>query len=197
MTDSAGLIVFFSTFCYTYGMSDATLLIEDTPLVEERIERIYGTVYAMSSPNAVHQVIFLNVAAQLKAFFDGKPCTPYAAPFDLYPLADLDDTETVVQPDIFVVCDKERLKIDGYYGPPPLVIEILSQNRSHDLVTKLNLYHQTGVEEYVIIDPQYKIVMVFTYGEDAYRCNAYSFSDKIPSHRFEGFFFDLSFPLPF
>ncbi|GHV70072.1 hypothetical protein AGMMS49928_16180 [Spirochaetia bacterium] len=179
-------------------MSDAALIIEeDTPLVEERIERIYGTVYAMSSPNAVHQHIFIKLAHQLDSFFDGKPCTPYAAPFDLYPLANAGDTETVVQPDIFVVCDKERLKIDGYYGPPPLVIEILSQNRSHDLVTKLNLYHQAGVEEYVVIDPLDKIVMVLTYGEGAYRYNAYSFSDKIPSHRFEGLFFDLSFPLPF
>jgi Uma2 family endonuclease len=192
-----------SNLAYVYK-DESDLQYKPAPLDEERFERIFGTVYAMSSPNAVHQTIAIKIASQLNTFFEGKPCTPYAAPFDLYPLADLglasqvrDDTETVVQPDAFVVCDRDRLKLNGYFGPPPLVIEILSQNRSHDLVTKLNLYHKAGIQEYIVIDPEYKIVMIFSWTAEAYRYNAYDFSDKIPSRHFEGLFFDLSFPLPF
>jgi Uma2 family endonuclease len=179
-------------------MSDAIRLIEEeiSP-AEERIERIYGVIYAMAAPNAVHQAILREMFFQLKTFFDGKPCEPWLAPFDLYPLAGSGDNDTVVQPDMFVVCDKERLKLEGYYGPPPLIIEILSQNRSHDLVTKLNLYHKAGVEEYITVDPEYKIVMTFTHSEEAYNCNTYSFTDRVPSRRFPPLFFDFSFPLPF
>jgi Uma2 family endonuclease len=166
-------------------------------LAEERYEFINGAAYAMSSPGAVHQFILLKTAARLVAFFEDKPCTPYTAPFDLYPLADTGDTKTLVQPDIFVVCDKDRLKMDGYYGPPPLIIEIVSQNRSHDLVTKLNLYHKAGVAEYLVIDPDSKIALRFTWTKNAYNCNTYPFTDQVPSGGFQPLTLDLSFPLPF
>ncbi|MDR2499703.1 MAG: Uma2 family endonuclease [Treponema sp.] len=179
-------------------MADRMDVYEDElSLVAERYEFINGAAYAMSSPSAVHQFILLKTAAQLDAFFHSKPCTPYTAPFDVYPLADKGDMRTLVQPDILVVCDTKRLKMDGYYGPPPLLIEILSQNRSHDLVAKLALYHKAGVTEYLVIDPDYKIVLRFTWGEDAYSCNTFPFGPAIPSRYFAPLSLDLSFPLPF
>jgi Uma2 family endonuclease len=134
-------------------MTAAEDFIEEDQLVEPRFERIGGTEYAMSSPGYRHQIIAGRLFSQLDAQLSQHGCSPVIAPFDVYPLFDKGDVLTMVQPDIFLACDKSKLKDNRYNGAPRFIIEILSLNRSHDMVTKLNLYQKAGVEEYWIVDP--------------------------------------------
>ncbi len=153
--------------------------------VEPRFERIGGMVYAMSSPGYRHQTILLAIGAQLREKLHGSGCSPIIAPFDIYPLYDLGDEYTLVQPDISIVCDKSKLKENRYDGAPRFVIEILSSNRSHDMVTKLNLYQKAGVEEYWIVDPgagddAEKFVTVLELSGASYIHHAYGGEKEIP-----------------
>jgi Uma2 family endonuclease len=148
-------------------------------LEEPRFERIGGTEYAMSSPGYKHQITAGRIFAQLDAKLAGSNCTPIIAPFDVYILYDKGDEYTLVQPDIFLACDRSKLKDNRYNGAPKFIIEILSTNRSHDMVTKLNLYEKAGVSEYWIIDPEEQIisVMELSNGRNIYR--AYTGKDEV------------------
>ena len=94
-----------------------------------------------------------------------KSCRIYAAPFDVrLPDGDEpdDDIVTVVQPDLVVVCDRNKLDERGCKGAPDLIIEILSPSTvSKDLHDKFKLYERVGVKEYWIVHPQDQTVMVF------------------------------------
>ena len=125
---------------------------------EERYELIDGVAYQMSAPTSTHQAISMELGVQLHTFLKGKPCRVFAAPFDvlLPPLADTaeDDVDTVVQPDLVVICDQDRIKKFGLWGAPDLAVEILSPSTSgRDLRVKFNLYQRLGVKEYWVIDP--------------------------------------------
>ena len=100
----------------------------------------------------------MELGVQLHTFLKGKPCRVFAAPFDvlLPPLNDTaeDDVDTVVQPDLVVICDRDRIKKFGLWGAPDLAVEILSPSTSgRDLRVKFNLYQRAGVKEYWVIDP--------------------------------------------
>ena len=106
-----------------------------------RVELVNGFVYMMSGASEQHQDLVLDFGSQLKIFLKDKPCKVFIAPFDvrLFPEADAKD-KTVVQPDILVVCDKEKLS-DGKAckGAPDFIIEIMSDNsEAHDRITKKN-----------------------------------------------------------
>ena len=125
-----------------------------------RVELINGTPKMMASPNEWHQWVLMEIGSQLKTILKGKKCTPYMAPFDarLYfkkNLQNQDDEsdKTIVQPDILVVCDPEKLEGGhGVKGAPDFIIEILSEfNAGHDLIDKKYLYEKAGVNEYWII----------------------------------------------
>ncbi|MDR0540451.1 MAG: Uma2 family endonuclease [Spirochaetaceae bacterium] len=105
----------------------------NTSLVEPRFERIGGIEYAMSSPGYKHQSILLAIGAELREKLAKHGCMPIVAPFDVYPLYDLGDERTFVQPDIFTVCNRSKLKENRYNGAPKCIIEILSSNRSYDM----------------------------------------------------------------
>jgi Uma2 family endonuclease len=129
----------------------------------ERFELIDGDAYAMASPNTEHQGISMVLSAKLFNYFEGKPCRPFAAPFDvrLFYKEDESDT-TVVQPDLVVVCDPEKLEKEGCRGAPDLVIEILSpSNTVIEMHRKLNLYQRAEVRECWIIDPEQKLVEIY------------------------------------
>ena len=155
-------------------------------LVEPRVERIGGTVYAMSSPGYRHQIILGRLFGQLDSQLDKHGCSPVIAPFDVHPLYDLGDEYTLVQPDLFIFCDKSKLKENRYNGAPRFIIEILSANRSHDMVTKLNLYQKAGVQEYWIVDPgaegedEEKFVSVLELSNGFYIHHAYGAEKEIP-----------------
>ncbi|MCL1836192.1 MAG: Uma2 family endonuclease [Treponema sp.] len=160
----------------------AEQLAEETydDLVEPRFERIGKTVYAMSSPGYKHQNVLLATGAQLREKLQAHGCMTIVSPFDVYPLYDKGDEYTLVQPDIFAACDRSRLQNNRYNGAPKFIIEILSSNRSHDMVLKLNLYERAGVAEYWMIDPEEQIISVLELVNGRYVIHTYEGSDEVP-----------------
>lgn len=133
---------------------------------DERIEIINGEAFMMATPSRIHQEISIAIAAQLYNFLEGKRCRVYPAPFGVRLFEQDGDSpesvDTVVEPDISVVCDRNKLDDHGCKGAPDMVIEILSPStRRHDQLVKLNLYQRAGVREYWIVDPGAQSVLVF------------------------------------
>jgi Uma2 family endonuclease len=148
--------------------------------IEPRIERIGNTEYAMSSPGYKHQIAAGRLFAQLDAQLSAHNCITIVAPFDVYPLYDKGDEYTLVQPDIFTACDMSKLQENRYNGAPKFIIEILSNNRSHDMITKLHLYERAGVGEYWIIDPEAQSISVMELIDGRYTTRSYSGEDQVP-----------------
>jgi Uma2 family endonuclease len=133
---------------------------------EERWEIINGIVYAMTpAPSTQHQRILVELTRQLSNYFLERSCEVFAAPFDVrLPQGDEEDNaiDTVVQPDIIVVCDPGKLDEKGCKGAPDLVVEVVSPSTvQKDLKEKMALYERVGVKEYWIIHPSDKTVMIF------------------------------------
>lgn len=140
---------------------------------EARCELIEGTVYSMApAPSRIHQAISMELAGQIWRQLDrSSPCQVYVAPFDVrLPEADEADemVQTVVQPDISVICDRAKLDDRGCRGAPDWIIEIVSASTaSHDYIRKLALYEKHGVTEYWIVHPVDKIVMIYSMESEA------------------------------
>lgn len=139
----------------------------------EHIELIYGDPVMMAPPVRRHQEISGELFGQFRDYLKGKKCKVYAAPFAVrlferngnHP----EDVDTMVEPDISVVCDAGKLDDIGCKGAPDFVIEILSPTtQRHDRVTKFNLYQQAGVREYWIVDPDSRSVQVFVLDGNRY-----------------------------
>lgn len=139
---------------------------------DQRWEVIDGVAYAMSpAPGVAHQRISRTLTRIIDTHLIGKPCELFAAPFDVRlaesSTASDNYVETVVQPDIAVVCDKNKLDVRGCNGAPDLIIEISSPSTGkNDLTIKFDLYQRHGVREYWIVHPAEKTVLVFKLGED-------------------------------
>jgi len=121
----------------------------------ERCELIDGEPYLMASPNIVHQRIVLALGSIIRDFLKGRKCQVFIAPLDvcLYGKGDYD--YTVVEPDVIVVCDKNKLEKNRCNGAPDMVIEILSpSNDKYDKIKKFYKYEHAGVREYWMVDPQ-------------------------------------------
>ncbi len=116
----------------------------------ERLEILDGVVFDMlPSPSVKHQRIVLNFGELVNNYFRGKECTPFVAPMDVV----LDDIN-VVEPDVFVVCDKSKITEANIKGAPDLIIEVLSPSTSvKDRREKKRVYQQHGVREYIIVNP--------------------------------------------
>ncbi len=134
---------------------------------DERWELIDGVPYAMSpAPTREHQELSGNIHSILHLHLKGKTCKVYAAPFDVRlpetPTVADEQIETVVQPDIVVICNPEKLDDRGCKGAPDLIVEILSpRTAEHDLKDKFYLYQRVGVLEYWIVNQTDKTMMVF------------------------------------
>ena len=140
---------------------------------EARLEYIDGIVYMTPSPSTRHQRISSRLQARLFNFLAGKECEVFPAPFDIElrtedaGLGDQTEKTQVVIPDLSVICDKTKLGENKYVGSPELIIEILSpSNQAHDLVKKLNLYMQSGVKEYWIVNPLLNTVQIYGLNEE-------------------------------
>jgi Uma2 family endonuclease len=159
----------------------------------ERYEIIDGEAYAMASPSMEHQRISMILSAKLYNYFEGKPCRPFAAPFDVRLFYEADESDnTVVQPDLVVVCDPQKLGQESCRGAPDLVIEILSpSNTVIEMHRKLNLYHEADVREYWVIDPEHKLVETYFLNKDRYSPSILRKSDTLKSTLFP----DLEIPL--
>ena len=147
---------------------------------DERFEIIDGVIYMMSPPSRVHQEICGEIYRQLANFVRGKPCKAYIAPFGVR-LHAAARKDTVVEPDIVVVCDKSKLDDKGCNGAPDMVVEILSPSTAgKDRVIKFNKYLQAGVREYWIIDPDSKTLGVHVLKNGEYVTTAYGDEDTVP-----------------
>jgi Uma2 family endonuclease len=152
----------------------------------ERFELIDGIVYSMSAPNTEHQAISMVLSAKLFNYFEGKPCRPFAAPFDVRLFYEEDESDgTVVQPDLVVICDPEKLGKEGCRGAPDLVIEIISpSNTAVEMHRKLNLYQDAKVPEYWVIDPEEKLVEAYYLNGCRYESCVLRIADTLASKRF-------------
>lgn len=142
---------------------------------DSAVELIKGKIMAMSpAPSAEHQGISWRLSGCLFNFFKNRPCQAYAAPFDvrLYDrkksLVAYRDINSVVQPDISVICDKAKIDTKGCLGSPDWIIEILSRgNSKKDMQIKYQLYQESGVKEYWLVYPYEKAVHQFVLDEDS------------------------------
>jgi Uma2 family endonuclease len=132
---------------------------------QERVELIKGFILKMSpAPSMTHQRVSNNLSYELNNYFRRKPCDVFVAPFDVrLPIVSAKKHSTVVQPDLCIICDENKLDTRGCKGTPDLMVEIISPNNSkHDVHTKFNLYQEAGVKEYWIIEPTDKIIFIYT-----------------------------------
>ncbi|MGA1862863.1 Uma2 family endonuclease [Deferribacter thermophilus] len=133
---------------------------------EERWEIIDGNAYNMSpSPSTKHQLISRNITGELyKNKSKLKSCEFFEAPTDVV----LDDFN-VVLPDIFIVCDKDKITDKNIQGAPDLVIEIVSKSTAYkDTKIKKDLYEAFGVKEYILVFPELEIVERYVLSEGKY-----------------------------
>lgn len=133
----------------------------------ERFELIFGEAFAMSAPGAKHQEILGAIFNQIYNYLAGKSCKVYPAPFDVRLFYREDETDnTVVQPDITIICDEKKRGPEGCRGAPDMVIEILSpSNTLTEMERKLKLYQEAGIREYWIVNPENNFVTVYRFQE--------------------------------
>jgi Uma2 family endonuclease len=140
---------------------------------EMHYELIDGCAYAMGpAPVRRHQEVAGEIFRQIADALEGSPCRPYIAPFDvrLPRTNEADDlVDTVVQPDISVICDKAKLDERGCRGAPDWVIEVLSPRTvSHDQIVKRALYERAGVREFWLVHPMDSVVTIYLLENGAY-----------------------------
>jgi len=154
----------------------------------ERYELIYGEAFAMSGPNTEHQVISREIFGQFYNYLSGKPCQVFYAPYDVRLFYKEDDSDdTVVQPDIMVICDKNKIGPEGCRGAPDLVVEILSpSNTAIEMSRKFKLYRQAGVREYWIVDSENNGLTVYCFKDDTIFTNTYGGTETVPVAIFPG-----------
>ena len=160
-----------------------------------RYELIDGLPTAMSpAPTWFHQDICLKIASQIEVFLKGKRCKVLTAPFDVRLNADEGDN-TVVQPDIIVICDRTKLdkKGHGCKGAPDMVAEVLSPfTAKMDKLIKYRKYLQYGVREYWIIDPDSRTVEVNLLEQGRFYKTVYGEAEIAPIQVLEGCQIDLA-----
>ena len=161
--------------------------------VPERCQLINGEVFMMASPTVEHQSILMELSTQFNNWLRGKPCRVFAAPLDvrLFPEEDGSD-DTVVQPDLLVVCDRSKIAKGSVNGPPELAVEIVSPSTSKkELFLKFMAYLDAGVQEYWVIEPEQRLVQVHIYDNGHFISSSYKAEDTVPSTVLPGFSVEL------
>ena len=164
----------------SYTLDDYYALPED-----QRVELIDGYFYTMLSPTFGHQSIAGEIHRQIANYImeHNGSCRPFIAPVDVQ----LDcDEKTMVQPDVLVVCDREKIVPTHVYGAPDLIMEILSPaTRKIDMNIKHSKYAAAGVREYWLIDPDKKKVVVYDLENEELPV-VYGFENRVPVGIFQG-----------
>lgn len=156
----------------------------------KRAELIDGVIYDMATPSRIHQKLVSRLNQKIANYIDSKngECEVYPAPFAVFLNA---DDKTYVEPDISVICDREKLNDEGCKGAPDWIIEIVSpSNAGYDYIRKLNLYTNAGVKEYWIVDPEKKKIIVYNFSQDA--VEIYTFNDIVKAGIYEDLEIDFS-----
>ena len=162
-----------------------------------RYEIIDGVPYAMAAPGRRHQTVLREIFGRLFNYLQGKPCEVFVAPFDirLALYGEPEDEEiNVVQPDIVVFCDENKVDEKGGKGAPDIAIEILSPSSArNDRYRKHSIYEKAGVREYWIVDAANRTVEVFVLQDGKFALSALlQESDILTSTVLEGLEISLS-----
>jgi Uma2 family endonuclease len=163
---------------------------------EEIVELIKGKIFAKAAaPSRKHQEVSGNIFLLLKTHLKNQKCKVYAAPFDVRLSKDPDfrKIDSVVQPDISVICDFSKLDDKGCFGAPDLIVEILSPSNSQvELQNKYELYEEFGVREYWIIHPAECSLLIYTLVDGKYQpSRLFTSGQKVTSTVLPGFELDL------
>ena len=156
----------------------------------QRAELIDGELYMMASPNRIHQKMVHFLDWTIGNYIHGKngDCEVYPAPFAVFLNA---DDSIYLEPDLSVICDRNKLTEEGCKGAPDWVIEIVSPaSRSMDYNKKLFKYRTAGVREYWIVDPMKQGIMVYNFEHETFE--EYTFSDKVKAGIYEDFEIDFA-----
>lgn len=158
---------------------------------DQRVELIDGVFYEMTAPTTVHQIIAFQLGYQIESYVEkkGGNCIPYISPVDVQ--LDCDEL-TMVQPDVLILCDREKDVDRCIYGAPDFIAEVLSPStKKKDISLKNYKYANAGVREYWIIDPALRQVLVYHFenfkeegGADT--IHMYGFHDQIPVQIYGG-----------
>ena len=150
-----------------------------------RVELINGVFYDMEAPTSTHQIVILEIGVQLSSYIKtmGNKRIVLMAPMDVQLNC---DSKTIVQPDLFVVCDRDKVRQCAVHGAPDLVVEVLStSSRRKDMSIKLSKYTEAGVREYWLVDPDKKRVLVYPLEQEDLPV-MYDFEDQVPVGIFGG-----------
>lgn len=151
---------------------------------DERWEILDGVPYMQAAPSRIHQEISLSLLMQFANYLQNKSCKVYHAPFCVRLDNEKNDNniKNVVEPDITIVCDPSKLDERGCKGSPDMIVEILSPSSGKkDRVDKFNKYEKAGVNVYWVVEPDQKIVSVFSLQSNGRygRPEMYTDEDKI------------------
>ena len=151
----------------------------------ERAELIDGKIYYMAPPNTKHQRLVHFFDREIGNYIQSKhgECEVFPAPFAVF----LNENDTnYVEPDISVICDKNKISDKGCHGAPDWIIEIVSpSSKQMDYYKKLFKYRTAGVREYWVVDPEKELVTIYSFEKDS--MEEYSFDKDIPVGIYEGF----------
>lgn len=145
---------------HLYSLDEYYKLIETS---KDLYEYINGEIIKMWSPSTMHQTIVFNLGIELKKFFNKTNCKVMLSPYDVFLSKESIPGNSVVIPDISVMCDKSGFDDKRYKGVPTIIVEVLSSNVQDDTIKKFNLYLKYGVNEYWIINPNDRTFQVHTY----------------------------------
>lgn len=167
---------------------------------DEFVEIIDGKIFAMSpAPSRMHQELIMEISAELRNYIKSNKgqCKVYPAPFDVVLINENEnenDSKNIVQPDISVICDKNKLNDKGCFVSPDMIVKIVSKfNPGNDYVKKLYLYEKYKVKEYWIVNPMKKNILVYTLTESGYnQPDLYTFNDKIKVNIFNNLEIDFN-----
>lgn len=151
----------------------------------ERAELIDGQIYYMAPPNTRHQRMLNYINTEINMYIrkNNGECEVFPAPFAVFLN---DDDMNYVEPDISVICDKNKISDKGCHGAPDWVIEIISpSSMAMDYFTKLFQYQKSGVREYWIVDPIKQRITVYFFEKEL--VEEYSFGEEVPVGIYEGF----------
>jgi Uma2 family endonuclease len=158
----------------------------------ERVELIKGWIHQMSpAPNVSHQKVSMKLSTLLSTYLKNTKCNVFAAPFDvrLFKKSSADTkVTTVVQPDLCIICDENKLDDRGCVGAPDLIIEIVSPgNSKRELKTKFNLYEENNVLEYWVVHPTEKSIQQFVLIKNKFQLvHTFFEEDKMECKVFKG-----------
>lgn len=159
---------FVSEPAFTYKTVEGNYTLDDYYALpdERRVELIDGVFYDMSAPTTIHQIVAIYMLNQIVNFIKDKggDCIPFIAPTDVQ----LDcDNRTMVQPDVMILCDRNKLIRRCIMGAPDFVVEVLSPStKRKDAMLKLNKYREAGVREYWMVDADKERVVAYFFEED-------------------------------